>query len=138
MLWNTTTSAWVNYYEYQEVLDANNFEKNYEYKEWNDDGTAVTYGDSDVYYFHTVMGINEPATQQQGITVYPNPAGDNITVTTQQHATMEILNLQGQTMMQQPIQQGKTNLDISNLAKGIYMLRLINNDKTEVTRIVKE
>ena len=39
--------------------------------------------------------------------------------------------------LQQQLQQGKTDIDISGLAKGVYILRLCSNDKTEVAKIVK-
>jgi YVTN family beta-propeller protein len=86
------------------------------------------------------------------ISVYPNPATDNITIESPQKSRIEILNIQGQTIMQRQIQpaslasrlrgqqggQGKTDIDISTLAKGVYILRLCSNDKIAVTRIVKE
>jgi hypothetical protein len=71
-------------------------------------------------------------------TVYPNPATNNMIIESSQQATMEILNIQGQTILQQQLQQGKTDIDISGLAKGVYILRMCSNDKTEVTRFVKE
>jgi DUF971 family protein len=79
------------------------------------------------------------------INVYPIPASNAITIDfpkaaggSLQEAVIEITNIQGQTILQQPIQQGKTNIYIGTLAKGVYILRLLSNDKTEVTRIVKE
>jgi len=71
-------------------------------------------------------------------TIYPNPATNNLTIESLQQATIEITNIQGQTILLQPIQQGKTDIDISGLAKGIYVLRLNSNGKTAVTRIVRE
>ena len=76
------------------------------------------------------------------VNIYPNPASDNITIDVSSslstHSTLEILNIQGQTILQQQVQQGKTNINISGLAKGVYILKLSSNDKTEVTRFVKE
>ena len=72
------------------------------------------------------------------ITVYPNPTNDKLTIEFLQKSTMEILNIQGQTILQQQLQQGKTAIDISGIAKGVYILRLCSNDKTVVTKIVKE
>jgi photosystem II stability/assembly factor-like uncharacterized protein len=83
-------------------------------------------------------GINSIAPLNDDINIFPNPASDNITIESSQQAIMEILNIQGQTVLQQQLQQGKTNIDISRLAKGVYILRLNNNDKTAVTKIVKE
>jgi hypothetical protein len=84
------------------------------------------------------MGIKELNNNTSNIAVYPNPATNNIIIETLQKSTIEILNIQGQTVIQQQIQQGKTDIDISGLAKGVYILRLCSNDKTEVARIVKE
>ncbi|MGD0710443.1 MAG: T9SS type A sorting domain-containing protein [Bacteroidales bacterium] len=77
--------------------------------------------------------------------IFPNPANNYFVIQSLQQATIEILNIQGQTILQQQIQpasqqggQGKTNIDISGLAKGVYILRMLSNDRTEVARIVKE
>jgi hypothetical protein len=70
--------------------------------------------------------------------IYPNPATDHINVISTQNSQFEILNIQGQTIKRQLIQQGKTDIDISGLAKGVYILRLNSNDKMEVTKFVKE
>ena len=72
------------------------------------------------------------------IKIYPNPATNNISIESPQKAEIEILSIQGQTILQNQIQQGKTEIDISGLAKGVYILKLSSNDKTEVKRIVKE
>ena len=70
--------------------------------------------------------------------IYPNPAKNNLTIESQQKSTIEIFNIQGQTILQQSLQQGKTDIDISRLAIGIYILKLSNNEKIEETRFVKE
>jgi uncharacterized repeat protein (TIGR03803 family) len=85
----------------------------------------------------TTMGIEE-INKNNSISVYPIPAINNLTVEILQKSTIEILNIQGQTILQQPLQQGKTDIDISGLAKGVYILRLLSNDKIAVTKIVKE
>jgi hypothetical protein len=113
-------------------------------------GCTCTYCDSSAYLTKTQnsvitvnvvpsipSGINEKELSDR-IKVYPNPATDNITIIAPQKSIIEILNIQGQTIIQQPLQQGKTDIDISSIAKGVYILRLYSNDKTEVTRIVKE
>ena len=84
------------------------------------------------------VGINETPANNNYIHVYPNPAFNSLILETQQPSTIEILNIQGQTILQQQIQQGKTDIDISGIAKGVYILRLNSNDKTEVIKIVKE
>jgi hypothetical protein len=84
------------------------------------------------------LGINEINNNESIFTVYPNPTKDKLTIESLQKSTLEILNLQGQKILQRQLQQEKTDIDISGLAKGIYILRLNNNKKTEVTKILKE
>jgi hypothetical protein len=84
-----------------------------------------------------MAGVEE-MNENNSISVYPNPSTNGLTIESPQKSTIEILNIQGQTILQQQIQQGKTNIDMSGLSKGVYILRLNSNDKTAVTKIVKE
>jgi len=72
------------------------------------------------------------------IFVYPNPATDNLTIEAYTISIIQIINIHGQTLLQQQIQQGKTNIDVSGLAKGVYILKSSNNESTGVTRFTKE
>jgi hypothetical protein len=85
-----------------------------------------------------ITSINSIDPISNQVNVFPNPAIDNLTIEIPQKSTIELLDIQGQTILQQTLQQGKTDIDISGLAKGIYILRLCSNDKTAVARIVKE
>jgi hypothetical protein len=93
------------------------------------------------YYGNTcniTVGLMEIQNSNSEINIFPNPTIDNITIETPKKSTIEILNIQGQTILRQQLQQGKTDIDISGLAKGVYILRLCDNDRTAVTKIVKE
>ena len=74
------------------------------------------------------------------LNLYPNPASEKVTIITDmtEPSVISIYNLQGQILMQQKIQQGKTDIDISELAKGVYILRLYSNARTEAGRIIKD
>lgn len=83
------------------------------------------------------VGILE-VTQTGAIKVYPNPTTNNLTIESLQKSLIEILNIQGQIILKQQIQPGKTDIDTSGLPKGVYILRQWCNDKSTVTRIMKE
>lgn len=83
-------------------------------------------------------GINGTLNNESNIVVYPNPAKDKLTFESLQKSSIEIYNIQGRRILQQPIQQGKTDIDISSLAKGVYILKHYSNDMTVVTKIVKD
>lgn len=66
------------------------------------------------------------------ISVYPNPAADNVFVKTEGQNHIEIYNLMGQCVMEKDLQNGGENISIANLPKGSYFIR-INGDKENAT-----
>lgn len=70
--------------------------------------------------------------------VYPIPSKDNITIDAPIKSKLEIINLQGQVILQEILLQEKNDVDLSILEKGFYILKLNHNGKTEVRKIVKE
>ena len=94
------------------------------------------------FCYKGTVGINEIKKENNNIVIYPNPATDIITIDASASLsipiTIDILNIQGQIIRQQQIQQGRSNIDISGLAKGVYILKSSNNENTEVIRFVKE
>ena len=74
------------------------------------------------------------------LNLYPNPATEKVTIITDktEPSVISIYNLQGQLLIQQQAQQGKTYIDISELTKGVYIVRLYSNARAEAGRIIKE
>ncbi|MGD0710949.1 MAG: hypothetical protein ABR968_07175, partial [Bacteroidales bacterium] len=92
--WNGT--AWVNSNIDAYTYDPSNFKESYSYKGWDSAGTTFIWGDSAYYYFHTITGVyNFVEQQQESISIYPNPANDNLTIVAPQSAVIEITNIQG-------------------------------------------
>lgn len=85
-----------------------------------------------------ITGMKHDNGMANEIHIFPNPVNDKFTIQSLQKAIIEIYNIQGQIIIQQQLKQGKTIIDISELAKGVYILRVNNNEKAEVTKIVKE
>lgn len=77
------------------------------------------------------------------IAVYPIPSSNQLTVEFKKFAfpdkqKIEIYDIQGRVLLRQNIAKEKTEIDISALEKGIYLLKLKLNDKAAVIRFVKE
>jgi|GEM_PF-1489729 len=70
--------------------------------------------------------------------VYPIPTNDKITIEAPNKSIIRISNIQGQTILEQTLQQEKTDIDLSKIAKGFYILRLNYSEKTVLSKIVKE
>jgi hypothetical protein len=87
----------------------------------------------------TVLGINERSLIP-GVSVYPNPATDEIYVKGLQEKTSYLLStMTGTAISQGKLDRANTEINLKGLAAGTYMLRL-SNDKGQVmrTKILKQ
>ncbi len=85
---------------------------------------------------------SEPKTE---ICVYPNPTSSTLTIATDLYYSsatiIQVIDNTGRIVMQTeiPANSGKQHLNISNLGKGIYVLRLINGSNiSKQIKLVKE
>jgi 3',5'-cyclic AMP phosphodiesterase CpdA len=72
-----------------------------------------------------------------GIDIYPNPAIDYISVETHQKATIEILNVDGQLLNTTETDGKIAYIDISDFAKGFYLIRVQSEKGLTVRKFVK-
>ncbi|MEI6411270.1 MAG: T9SS type A sorting domain-containing protein [Bacteroidota bacterium] len=73
---------------------------------------------------------NNPSSAAQLLTIYPNPASDRVTVSTNAQlsgATQLVLtNTYGKTVLCKTIEQGKTELQRGELPAGVYFIQVID------------
>jgi len=99
--------------------------------------TYVTFYPDSIYG----LGIKENNNLNNKFYFYPNPANTQISIVSQQITTesnISIFNVNGQELIKQPIKNNETNIDISKLPKGIYILKFVTDKTVEVRKIVKE
>jgi hypothetical protein len=70
--------------------------------------------------------------------LYPNPAIDNITIEIQQQATIEILSIEGQLIKSISSSDNKTNIDVSALPKGMYVVEVKTENGIKMKKFIKE
>jgi hypothetical protein len=87
-----------------------------------------------------LVGLNEQNNEPGAMKIYPNPVKNTVTIETLQpgESTLSVYNINGQELVNRQIGTGKTQLDMSGFAKGVYTVKLLNNSKVEVRKIVKE
>lgn len=88
------------------------------------------------FTYQTVSGIGLEELDMNTISVYPNPATSFITIEIEENATAEIINMTGAVLNTAVLTAGANRVDISNLARGIYMLKVNAQGKTGVTKVV--
>jgi photosystem II stability/assembly factor-like uncharacterized protein len=87
------------------------------------------------------FGIDENVSPASIFTLYPNPATNKITLTTEKEnpgeTILSIISISGQQLIQARFQNQKQfELDVSKLAKGIYLLKIQNNFGSETKKLV--
>jgi len=71
------------------------------------------------------------------VTVYPNPAKDELTITAESPIIkVEIFSLDGKPAIQENYPSGKIN--ISSIAKGVYIVKVYTGGTTTVKKLIKE
>jgi hypothetical protein len=85
---------------------------------------------------NTCTGIKE--LNQNSISVYPNPTNGLFTIELNSTAQIIITNSLGEIIMNTTFNSGLQNLDLQNKINGIYFIRLIQNNKQEVYKLIKE
>ena len=78
-----------------------------------------------------------------GIVLYPNPFSNKITINTSEQteeiATIEIFNTLGALIHKVSIDSRSTTIDTSNLARGIYVIKLnAFSGKSIIKKMVKK
>ncbi len=76
-------------------------------------------------------------------TIFPNPAKDKITLENGSFnignsGMIFIYNIHSSLILQQMVRGAKTEIDISKLSKGVYIIHVINNHINQVQKFIKE
>ena len=87
----------------------------------------------------TGLGIDEQM-ENISIAVFPNPASANITIETQQKSSIEIYNTLGEIVYQDSRLTFPDSrlIDISGFAKGMYFVKVKNENGIAVKKFIKE
>jgi len=78
--------------------------------------------------------------EQAEVSVYPNPAKDEVNITLKGFRTLEgfgtLLTTDGKTVKTFTISESETQLSVQDLKPGVYILKIENNENVVVKRLV--
>ena len=98
---------------------------------WNVLPSITSWPDFDLFTGSSV-GIDEIANIPE-LTIYPNPASENLTISFnsihQKEISLKIYNSSGQEVLSQQITGASKTIDISQFADGIYFVRAITENQ---------
>ncbi len=87
-----------------------------------------------------VSGINE-ATSKIDFIVAPNPANDQLTVSlgdeySEKEIQVSLYNVQGQIVYQHQLTSSSVLVDVSNLPRGFYIVKIAQNNQFSTKKVV--
>jgi len=139
-LWYTWNgNAWIQCQQSIIAFDVNDFIKSGSMKNWKPDGITVSSGDSTIYYYHSVEGMDNLSLTGHGINVYPNPNYGKFTIaSTVTITSIEVFNLQGERIYEDFTGSHTTLKQIVVPAgrKGIFFIRIGAGTKMYTRKIV--
>ncbi|MBJ7429165.1 MAG: T9SS type A sorting domain-containing protein [Bacteroidia bacterium] len=86
------------------------------------------------------LSINETVKNKLQVSVYPNPANENIFVSLNENvklAQVTISNLSGKSLISSEI-TADNKLDVSSLPMGMYLLTIATNNGSETVKFIKQ
>jgi len=121
---NGATSAWYRYLSYNNANVGRNFDD-------KRDGLSVRC------IRDSTTQINE-INYQEEMKIYPNPATNNIIIESPYQATIEISNIQGHLLKSIAANENHTSIDISDIAKGMYFVKVKTKKEIAVKKFIKK
>ncbi|HNW88408.1 MAG TPA: T9SS type A sorting domain-containing protein [Bacteroidales bacterium] len=91
-------------------------------------------------YQENTSGISHTV-NENGVIILPNPAIHFIHIelpTFEKNDIISVLNIHGQILIQQPIIQKKTQIDLDDIAKGIYFIKITTAEGVVIKKFLKE
>ena len=124
----------------------------FHYSTWSKEGTnqlgAVDFNDGEGFRYYiddveydslnlTGIWTNDLNHRESNISVYPNPATDQISVTSDEEITdLEILDQFGRKIYKQDVGNNFLNLDISGYRSGVYLLRIKSTNGLSASKLI--
>ena len=98
-------------------------------------GNSVSLEEGD---FNCPILNTEKLESIRGIKAFPNPAKNYLTITSMEPAIYNILSLTGKKQANGVLKTGETTIDLSGLAKGVYLVSITATKGNKTFKIVKE
>jgi len=97
--------------------------------------------DNTIFALNNYILTDIPETAAHGIEVYPNPASEVLFITSKSgmegEYALRVINLSGGLSMEKTgYFSGRTEIDIKNLAAGVYVMQLVSLGRVETRKLI--
>lgn len=85
----------------------------------------------------SVLSVNKPLTLED-IKIYPNPIkGNDLFIKTTQITQIKIYNIIGKLVLSKILNSSNNKVDISKLDKGVYLIKIVSQNKITTKKVIK-
>jgi len=113
---------------------------NFSYGEVEDYTINITAAKGNILYTENQVESNPLSNQIfDYFTTYPNPATDyiNINLLENQLANVKVYNVTGSLVLNQDIDYTNTEINVSDLSKGTYIIKVTDGQKEHSSKFIK-
>ncbi len=138
--WNDDTEEWISYWQFIYVFDTNNNQIQYIYKKRDSDTGELENDKREDYFWSELEVATITNINSDEIIIYPNPASDKIQFLSSvslDNATIEIYSISGK-IVNNISANNNNEINISNLSKGIYIIKINSETVNFVEKFIKE
>lgn len=116
---------------------ANTYVQTYRY---TDPQTACSNVATSTIKVNVCSELNDVLVNEKVITVFPNPASNNINIQTNNNFTKQVLitDLNGRVMLNESSNNELVQVNVIDWPKGFYFVRVVMNGKSEMVKLVVE
>ncbi len=90
------------------------------------------------YTYSETNSVNLNDAENLGFSIYPNPTSGVITIEGDNIIEIELMNINGQIISKIAVKEKQLDIDLSEQAKGSYLIKIITNKGVGVEKIVVE
>jgi len=137
--WNASDSVYDNLSSYLFVYDEFGNETEYHSQSW-DAGTSTWKQNKKDLNYYSQHDVTEAKILELGnsIIIYPNPAENEISISNiPELSTISVHDINGKLFIQREVDSNKTQLNVSELSPGLYILKISNSAGQQVSKFVK-
>ena len=70
------------------------------------------------------------------VKLYPNPTSGILKVTAENNFQMQVIDILGKVVYTSGNVANGANIDLSNLQKGVYIAKIVENEKTSTQKLI--
>lgn len=86
-----------------------------------------------------VVALKKDTFDDANFVYYPNPVTDVLNITyTNEISKVQVMNLLGQEVMVKSINATQSQIDMSNLASGTYLVKVTSDNKVKTIKVIKK